>query len=110
MEQAANETVAMMKSLVPTDTGTLKESINWTWGAAPKGALTLGKVKSRGNDLTITIYAGGPDAFHARWVEFGTSKMAKQPYFYVSWRANRKRAKRAIGREVRKTAKQVAAG
>ena len=74
MEQGANEIVAMMKSLVPTDSGALRNSISWTWGAAPKGALTLATVKGKGgSDNTITIFAGNADAYYARFVEFGTA-------------------------------------
>ena len=36
MEAKANEIVAMMKNLVPVDDGTLRDSIGWTWGKAPK--------------------------------------------------------------------------
>lgn len=118
MEKAANDTVAMMKGLAPSNTGTLRDSIAWTYGDAPRGSLVVATVnatqkfarRGKSKDLTITIYAGGPDAYYARWIEFGTEKMAKQPYFYVSWRANRKSAKRKINSEIRKTAKRVAAG
>ena len=142
MEQSANEIVRMMKSLVPTGApgssegrqgskpatnyGALRDSIGWTWGSAPKGALTLGRVKGPqlGKGLTITIYAGDAKAFYARWVEFGTAPhiaggkfkgaihpgTAARPYFFPSYRANRKPAKAAIRKAVRAAAKQVAAG
>lgn len=124
MEQAANEIVALAKSLVPSRTGELRESIGWTYGQAPKGAMTMGKVGSLGGDLTITIYAGNSEAFYARWVEFGTSShqaggkfagatipaIPASPYFYVSFRANRRRAKGRISRAITKAAKEVAAG
>lgn len=124
MEQAANDIVALAKSLVPADTGALRESIGWTYGQAPKGAITLGKVESVGGELTITIYAGNSEAFYARWVEFGTAAhkaggkfagatipaIPASPYFYVSFRANRRRAKGRISRAITKAAKEVAAG
>jgi HK97 gp10 family phage protein len=125
MEQGADEIVALMKNLVPTDSGDLRESIAWTWGAAPKGALTLGKVKSvSGADNIITIYAGNAEAFYGRWIEFGTAAhtagglfagatipaIPAQPFFYVSFRANRKRVKSRVTRAINKAAKEVAAG
>lgn len=129
MEQSANEIVAMMKSLVAgsTDTGTLQMSINWTWGDAPKGSMVLGAVRQGGRgagNMAITIYAGGGDAFHARFVEFGTSphlnggKFAgsqhpgtpAQPFFYPAWRAGRKRARGRVTRAITKSAKRAAAG
>lgn len=118
MAIAADQIVEMMKSLVPVSAdgshgnppGTLKDSIGWTWGKAPKGATVVAAVKSSlGADLTITIYAGNAEAFYARWLEFGTQKMTKQPYFYVSWRANRRRARSAINKAVATAAKKVAA-
>lgn len=127
MAEAAEETVAMMKSLVPVlkepdarrRAGALRDSIGWTWGQAPKGSMVVATLKGAGvgGDLTITIYAGsrdksrGPDdAYYARWVEFGTRSMPAQPFFYVSWRANRKAAGRKVRKAVRDAARQVAAG
>lgn len=124
MEQGATEVVDMAKSLVPSDSGALRDSIGWTYGRAPKGAMTLGRVESLGGDLTITIYAGSSDAFYARWIEFGTSQhtaggkfagatipaIAASPFFYVSFRANRKRVKGRVTRAINNAAKEVAAG
>jgi HK97 gp10 family phage protein len=124
MEQGAQEIVDLAKSLVSVDTGSLRDSIGWTWGRAPKGAMTIGKVQSVGGDLTITIYAGNSEAFWARWVEFGTSAhtagglfagaeipaVAASPFFYPSYRASRKRVKSRITRAINKAAKEVASG
>lgn len=99
METSANEIVALAKSLVPVDGGTLRDSIGWTYGDAPEGAMVLGRVQSsRSGNLVITIYAGGGDAFYARFVEFGTAPhvnggrfagsanpgTSAQPFFYPS--------------------------
>lgn len=110
LESAADEIVGMAQRLVPVDKGDLRDSIGWTWGKAPKGALTLGKVaeSSLAGDLTITIYAGNSEAFYARFVEFGTQKMPAQPYFYPAYRATKKRAKGRVRRSITKAAKQVA--
>ncbi|MDW9735147.1 HK97 gp10 family phage protein [Sinorhizobium meliloti] len=129
MQQGADEIVRMMKSLVPTDSGALKNSIDWTWGSAPKGALTIATVRGQGmrntgSENTITIYSGNADAYYARFVEFGTAAhtaggmfagaaipaIAASPFFFVSFRANRKRVKSRITRAVNKSAKEVAAG
>ena len=86
--------------------------------------MTLATVEGTGGDLTITIYAGNSDAYYARWIEFGTSahiaggKFAgatipaqpARPYFYVSFRANRRRVKGRISRAITKAATEVAAG
>ena len=142
MEKSADEVVAMMRSLVPVDEGVLRDSIGWTWGKLPKGKRGLGGATavasveaSLGGELTITIYAGGGDAWHARFVEFGTRPKAAaapqqdrrykkrvvltkssrghagttaQPFFYISYRANKKRAVSRTRRAVNKAAKEVA--
>lgn len=125
MEQGADEIVSLMKSLCPSDSGDLRDSIAWTWGSAPKGAMTLATVKGKGGaDNVITIYAGNADAYYARFVEFGTAShtaggkfagaeipaIPAQPFFFVSFRANRKRVKSRITRAINKAAKEVAAG
>ena len=111
MEQSAEEIVAMMKRLVPVDSGALRDSIGWTWGQAPNGAMVLGMSKAAGGTgrKVITIYAGTRDkklgdldAFYVRFVEFGTHKMTAQPFFFPSYRALRKRARGRITRQMRK--------
>lgn len=111
MEQAAEEMVTTMKSLVAVDSGALRDSIGWTWGKAPKGAGIVALAKSSlGGDLTITVYAGNAEAFYARWQEFGTVNTKAQPYFFVAYRAHKKSAKRRIGGAIRKAAKRTVAG
>lgn len=113
MEQSANEIVALMKSLVPVDTGDAQMSISWTWGDAPKGSMVLGKVRQGGKgagNLVITIFAGGGEAFHARFLEFGTKNMPARPFFYPAWRALRKRTRGRTTRAINKSAKRIAAG
>lgn len=117
MAKAADEIVAMMKSLAPIlkepdprrTPGALRNSIGWTWGKAPKYSTVVASVKSSlGGDLTITIYAGNSAVRYAHFVEFGTYKMPAQPFFYVSWRANRRAARRKVRKAVRDAARQVA--
>lgn len=125
MAAAADDIVAMMKRLAPVlkkpddrrRAGALRDSIDWTWGQAPKGSMVIGAMKGAGvaGDLTITIFAGtrdkglgADDAFYARWIEFGTMKMPAQPFFYVSWRANRRSARRKVRKAVRDAARAVA--
>ena len=113
MEQSANEIVALMKSLVPVDTGDAQMSISWTWGDAPKGSMVLGKVRQGGKgagNLVITIFAGGGEAFYARFLEFGTKSMPARPFFYPSWRALRRRVRGRTTRAINKSAKRIAAG
>ena len=124
MVDSAEQTVSMMKSLVPVDGGDLQMSISWTWGDAPKGSLKIGQIKSAQGNMRITIYAGGGDAWYSRFVEFGTSPFTSggkfagaanpgvraQPFFFVSARAMRKPTKGRISRAITKAAKDIAAG
>ena len=112
MEKSADEIVGMMKRLAPVESGTLRASIGWTWGDAPTGSFTLGEVREgkRAGNLRITIYAGSEAAYYARWQEFGTRKMAANPFFFTSYRALRDRVRGRTRRAVNKAAKKVAAG
>ena len=109
MEKGAQELVDMMKRLTPVNTGALRDSIGWTWGDAPKGAAVVAQSKEDSRGLKITVYAGNADVYWARWNEFGTSKMAAQPFFFPSYRALRKRIKTRITREMKKAIKAESA-
>lgn len=112
MAQYAGKVVSTMEAFVPEEEGYLKNSIAWTWGDAPAGSLVLGSVGGNQSDLRITIYAGDETTIvktksggafqNARLQEFGTKNMPASPYFYVSWRLNKRRTKAAMRRAVKK--------
>jgi HK97 gp10 family phage protein len=104
MEKGADELVAMMKRLVPVDSGDLRNSIAWKWGEPPKGAIVLAESAPTERGLKITVYATD---FKARWIEFGTVKMGAQPFFFPSYRSLRKRIRSRIQREMKKAIKFV---
>lgn len=136
MEAGAEEVCAMARNLAPVDDGDLRDSIGWTWGDPPRGAIVIAKSRplKNGGDMRLTVYAGDDRAFYARWVEFGTQahSLAKgadassrrrkslpgrqhpgakaTPFFFPSYRANRKRMKSRVSRAITKAAKKVAAG
>lgn len=121
MEQGAQATVDMMKRLAPVDDGDLRDSIAWTWGTAPSGSISI--AKARAGENTMTIYAGNDQAYHARWIEFGTAPhvqggqfkgtrhpgTAPQPFFYPSWRANKKQFNKLLRDAIRKAVKEAVA-
>jgi len=123
MEVGANEIVALMKSLVAVDSGDLRDSIGWTWGERPKYSQALARVNSSDGKLSLTIYAGNNKVRYAHLVEFATKAHVNggqfagtmhpgtqaQPFFFVSWRALRRRTKSRITRAITKSAKEVAA-
>jgi HK97 gp10 family phage protein len=128
MEKAANQVVSQMKTRAPvyvgdevtrTDKrhkgqpvipGALRDSIAWTWGDAPKGTVSLGSVQTGLNKegtTKLTIYAGNKQAFYARWVEFGTRKWKGNPFFFSTWRDNKRKVKGQLTRAIRKAIKEM---
>lgn len=115
MEKNAIEMVEMMRRLVPVESGALRDSIGWTWGKAPKGSMTIGKLaESATSEFAITIYAGtrdkslgAMDAFYARFQEFGTRHMAANPFFWPSVRASKARGAARYNRAVKKAAEKA---
>jgi HK97 gp10 family phage protein len=105
MEAHAEDIVTAMKSRIPVKSGALQRSAGWTWGAPPVGTMAT----STNREDTITIYAGGRNAFWARWIEFGTRKMPAQPFFFSSWRAGRKKVKGRMRNAAKKAVSKVAA-
>lgn len=105
MEKSAQEIVDLAKRLCPVDSGTLRDSIGWTWGDAPAGSIVL--AATEGALLRITIYAGNDEAFYARWLEFGTAEMAAHPYFFPAYRTLQRRAKGRVNRAVTKAVKEA---
>jgi len=117
MAQGAQQTVGMMKGLVPVASGDLKNSIGWSWGAAPKGSLAIASAGV--GDMKITIFAGDEKAFYARWVEFGMAPHVQggkfkgtqhpgtraQPFFFVSYRAQKKEIIKLLRKAIRDAVK-----
>lgn len=115
MEKGAQELVDMMKRLVPVDSGTLRDSIGWTWGDAPDGAKVISQSGADSRGLKITVYAGSKEAFYAMWVEFGTEAhlaggkfegaeipaQPAQPFFFPAYRSLKKRIRARIKRQTR---------
>lgn len=112
MAAAGDKVIEMMKRLAPVDEGELRDSIAWTFGEAPKGAIKVATFKQ--GILTLTIYAGSEDVFWARFVEFGTAPHVQggkfagtehpgnpaQPFFYPSYRALKKEIKSMIRKAI----------
>lgn len=120
-ESGAEEMVDMAARLAPVDTGALKASIAWTYGDPPTGSIGAGtKRKGKGGGGArkgarggasgdrISIYAGDPTAYYARWVEFGTAARPATPFFYPAFRALKKRMRSRTTRAINKAVKGVA--
>lgn len=93
LDQSADELIAMQQRLVAVDEGDVKDSI---------------EKKEGRHELAVIVQAGGPKAPHARWLEFGTTKMRARPYFFPAYRSLRKRIKSRATRASKKAATKVA--
>lgn len=116
LETEAQKFVQEANAIKPDE----KITIGWTWGSAPAGAITVGKVANREYEkIAITIYAIGPLLEDARVpisladvFEFGTNprtqrstgkftgSMPASPYFFPTYRANRRRVRANLSRAV----------
>ncbi len=99
LAKGAAEIAAAAASLAPVDDGDLRDSIAVTL----PGRVTPGGVALPEN--VAAVGAGSNAVPHARWVEFGTTKMAAKPFFWPAFRSLRKRAagrvKRAMSKAIR---------
>jgi HK97 gp10 family phage protein len=112
LAENAQELVAMMKRLVPVDNGDLRDSIGWTFGDAPDGAVTLGDLGTGSDTLgsiKVTVFAGNRKAYYAWFVEHGTERTPARPFFFVAYRALRRRLKSRLGRARSKGVKKAIA-
>lgn len=108
LAQGAAELVAEMKRRAPVESGDLRESIGWTWGDAPKGAMVIGEVRNPASkgDLRITIYAGGGDVYYHWFQEFGTKNMPANPFFFPTYRGQKRRVKGRVTRAINKAIRE----
>lgn len=108
LQLSAEETTDLMRRFAPVDSGTLRSSIDWTFGAPPAGAFSSSARAAKGEaGLAVTMFAGGGPAFYARMQEFGTTEMSANPFFYPGYRLGRKRAKERIARGMRNGIKKA---
>lgn len=107
LERSAEEICATMRRFASRGrTGKMAASVGWTWGDAPAGTMKIGTVGGKEyGALSITIYAGGGDAFYARFQEFGTREMRAHPFFFPAWRAHKKKVKARLTRAINKAIK-----
>ena len=85
--QGAEEIAAFSRGLAPVETGALRDSI---------------QTRDGDHDLAREVVAGSEAVFYARWVEFGTPEAPSHPFFFVSYRALKRRVRRRIANAVRR--------
>lgn len=121
LEKGATELVAEMNRNTPIP----EIIVDWTWGKAPAGAMTLGSRGTEAGETAITIYAiaqtedyptghGGVPG----WFEFGTAQRAHKsgrrtgaitasPFFWPIWRLRRRRVRSRLTWQVNQALKRL---
>src|SRR5690349_15102983 len=96
--KGGEEFAAMAKALAPVDTGALRDSIAVTQpgGTTPPYSQPGGSRVAGPTEVIVT--AGDHEARYVHNVEFGTSKMEAEPFFWPSWRVLRIRIRNRINR------------
>lgn len=105
---SAEETVDVMRRFAPVKSGALRASIDYNFGAPTKGVLSSASRSAKGDaELSVVMTAGDERAYYARMQEFGTQKMAANPFFYPGYRFGKKRAKSRLARAIRTGARKA---
>jgi HK97 gp10 family phage protein len=127
LDQSAAEIVDLQRRFAPVQSGDLRDSIDYTFGAFEAENSNVRGVSGGGGgvgdpDLTVTIHAGDAKAYYAAFVEFGTAPHVSggkfagsenpgttaQPFFYPGFRLGKKKTKSRIARAATKAARRVA--
>ena len=100
--KSGNELVAMQRQLAPEDTGALKASIAVTppGGTTPPYSQPGGSRTAKDTEVLVTV--GNSEVRYPHLVEYGTSKAAAHPFFWVAFRLLRARIKRRTKRDISK--------
>lgn len=105
-EAQAQGVANAMKVLAPKDQGELIRSIRVEAKETivrPKGgeADYTGVAIKAGDETTIVTNSSGARFQNARIQEFGTKTRPASPFFFIAWRANRRRVRAALTRAIR---------
>lgn len=110
----AADLVAMQRRLAPKDTGELASSIRWDWakGAGGEG-LRDGRaeqIAAKGEEnlaIQVTTGTGMKIPMVAIWKEFGTRTQPPHQFFFVSYRALRKKIAARVASASRRAIKAL---
>jgi HK97 gp10 family phage protein len=108
LEKSGQELVGAIKQLAETsrDTGALIDSIQMTPGgqSTPPYSQPGGSMIVPDNAVAVTV--GNEKVRYPHLVEYGTSKMAAEPFFWPAYRLLKKRMANRIKRSISKAVKQ----
>jgi HK97 gp10 family phage protein len=104
LDATSTTLVTMMKNVVKHGpTGNLANSIRKEPGKVP----TVVRVKAGGESTTVGHAGKAYD--YARAVEFGTTRMTAEPFFFPTFRLMRKRMRSSMRRKITKTIEKYSA-
>lgn len=102
LEANVEKMASTMRAAVPKDEGTLAASIK----TASEPSRLRAAVFAGGKTTTRELRKGsGVEYDYARAVEFGTTEVARQPFFWPVYRLLRKSARASVKRAMRKAIK-----
>lgn len=119
-EKVCTEMRATLAVLLPAVAANVE--IDWTWGEAPRGAITLSKATSgkEFSSISVTIFARAKQGsgITPAWFEFGTSpryhksgkatgQITASPFFYPTYRANRQRVQSSLRGVLRRAVRKI---
>ncbi len=108
--KGANDVADIQRRLAPKDTGALANSITVTppGGTTPPYSQPGGSRTAGPTEAIVT--AGNSEVRYPHILEFGSVKMAPEPYFFTTYRLLRDRLRRKIGRGAKKIARDAWSG
>lgn len=109
--KAADQMADTMRQFAPDDPATGAPDLTTSIAVTPAGQATPAYSQPGGSmvvpENAVAITVGNEDVRYPHLLEYGTSKMAAQPFFWPAVRLNRKKGaasiKRAIAKAVRTT-------
>ncbi|MDB5733337.1 MAG: hypothetical protein JWQ03_3232 [Variovorax sp.] len=96
LEHIAAQMVSDMKGRVPVESGALRDSIRWFPAKKKPGVI----IQAGGSQATLKPSKGGFRFEEVLGIEYGTTKMRAQPFFYPVVEAHRSDAENAAHRAV----------
>jgi HK97 gp10 family phage protein len=101
IKEQADGLAEAIKAAAPVKTGRLRDSVK-----VRRGRNTLELIVTAGGETTTTSERGAGGQYdYSLAVEFGTSKLSAQPFFWTTYRAHRDEIARAINDAVEQVLK-----
>ena len=103
LAQGGEEMVKQARQFAPVDEGELRNSIEWNYTKRTK--------ELQGSSPGIIVMAGAEstndDAFYASFLEHGTTRLIRRPFFFPAYRLLRRKIRGRISRSMTKAFKQA---